>query len=222
MSPRFVQCLVSVTVMGALAGSALAQELPDPADAPPLLEPSAGDVPSLWQRDTLTANWFGLGERLEEQGISVSLGLMQVYQANMHGGLNTNSHSDRWSGSYDLELEFDLERMIDLPGGGVYLLAEGSWNDGVDPTSVGSLFGVNDDVGGDRAIDVTELWYEQALWDGRARVRVGKVDLTGGFDCEGCPVAFDGNAFANDETSQFLNGALVNNPSVPFRTTGWA
>jgi carbohydrate-selective porin OprB len=33
-------------------------------------------------------------------------------------------------------------------------------------------------------------------------------------------VGFDGNLFANDETAQFLNGALVNNPSVPFPDNG--
>ena len=33
-------------------------------------------------------------------------------------------------------------------------------------------------------------------------------------------MAFDGNAFANDETGQFLNGALVNNPTIPFPEQG--
>jgi len=50
--------------------------------------------------------------------------------------------------------------------------------------------------------------------------RLGKVDLTGGFDCRGCPVAFDGNRYANDETTQFLNGSLVNNPTIPFPDGG--
>jgi porin len=51
-------------------------------------------------------------------------------------------------------------------------------------------------------------------------LRVGKIDLTGGFRCRGCLVAFDASAFANDETSQFLNGALVNNPTIPFPDYG--
>jgi len=66
-------------------------------------------------------------------------------------------------------------------------------------------------------MDVTELWYEQSMFDGTLLLRVGKMDLvTGGFECGGFPVAFDRSAFANDETSQFLNGALVNNPTIPF------
>jgi len=80
--------------------------------------------------------------------------------------------------------------------------------------------GINDDAGGDRSIDVTEAWYEQSLADGRLRLRLGKIDLTGGFECRGCPVAFDGNTYANDETAQFLASALVNNAAVPFPANG--
>jgi len=52
------------------------------------------------------------------------------------------------------------------------------------------------------------------------RLRIGKVDLTGGFECHGCPASFDCNAFANDETTRFLNSALVNNPTIPFPDNG--
>ena len=34
------------------------------------------------------------------------------------------------------------------------------------------------------------------------------------------PVAFDGSAYANDETTQFLSSALVNNSSIPFPDNG--
>ena len=36
----------------------------------------------------------------------------------------------------------------------------------------------------------------------------------------GCPVAFDGNAYANDPSGQFLNVALGNNPTIPFPDKG--
>jgi len=174
----------------------------------------------LSERETLTNNWFGLGDALDERGIGLSLGLTQMYQRNVHGGIATGSRSGELPGSYDLELDVDLGKLTGIRGGRVYGLAEGSWSDGIDGKSVGSLFGVNDDAGGDRTVDVTVLYYEQALFDERVRVRVGKIDLTGGFECRGCPVSFDGNMFANDETAQFLNGALVNNPTIPFPDNG--
>jgi len=175
---------------------------------------------SLLQCETLTNNWFSLGEQLGERGICVGLGLTQIYQINLDGGLATHRHSGRYTGSYDLEAEFDLEKLINLKGGLIFLHAEGSWSDGLDASSIGSLFGINGDAGGDRSIDLTEYYYEQALLDDKVKFRVGKLDLAGGFTCRGCPVAFDGNAFANDETAQFLNGALVNNPTIPMPDLG--
>ena len=100
------------------------------------------------------------------------------------------------------------------------MLAEGGWSDGLDESSVGSLFGVNDDAMGDEALVLSEAWYQQAWLDGRVILRVGKVDLTGTFECAGCPVSFDGSLYANDETSQFLNAALINNPTIPFPDNG--
>jgi len=175
---------------------------------------------SLVERDTLTDRWFSLGRPLEDNGITVSLGVTQTYQINTQGGLATDRQKGRLAGSYDLEIEADLDKLISLPGGSVYVLVEGSWSGGTDPISVGSLSGVNGDAAGNRKIDVSELWFEQALLDDSVLVRAGKLDMTGGFESKGCPWAFDGNSFANDETSQFLNGFLVNNPTIPFPDNG--
>jgi len=177
----------------------------------------------LLQRETLTGNWFRLGQELEEHGIALGFGLTQIYQNNVRGAAATGRHSGRYTGSWDLEIDVEPAKLLKLPaltGGKIYLLAEGAWSDGIDGPSVGSLFGVNDDAGGDRSIDVTELWYEHELVGGKVRFRIGKIDLTGGFECRGCPASFDCNAFANDETTRFLNSALVNNPTIPFPDNG--
>ncbi|MCF7853784.1 MAG: carbohydrate porin [Candidatus Pacebacteria bacterium] len=176
--------------------------------------------PDLLERETLTNNWFGTGAKLEEHGISLNLRLTGVYQYSLSGGVEQGI--GRQSGSYDIELELDMDAMVGLPGSTVFILGEGSWQGGAgfDTVAIGSIFGVNDDDGGERTLDITELWYQQNLLDDRLRIRVGKLDLTGGFECRGCPVAFDGNHYANDETAEFLNGALVNNPSIPFPDNG--
>ncbi|MFA6133100.1 MAG: carbohydrate porin [Phycisphaerae bacterium] len=174
----------------------------------------------LLERDTLTDNWFGFGKKLEEQGLTVTLSATQIYQQNLHGGLSTHRRAGRYQGGYDLELTFDLEKLAKIPGGSVYVLGEGSWSNGIDPSSVGSIFGVNGDVIGTIPIQVSELWYEQSFLNEKVIIRAGKIDLTGGFECKGCPVAFDGSHYANDQTTQFLNGALVNNPTIPFPWQG--
>ena len=192
---------------------------------------SPGLAQFLTGRDALTDNWFGLGETLEERGITIGLGLTQVYQINLQGGGVTNRSGQRagvhrrrgrYTGQFDLEMEFDLEKLFSLPGAKVFALAEGGWSEGLGPSSVGSVMDVNSAAYGDQVIDLSELYYEQSFLEGRVKFRIGKMDITGGYTCRHCDVAFDSNAFANDETAQFLNGALVNNPTIPFPDKGLA
>jgi porin len=219
-----MKCLTTLVAAGILlvfAHFAIAEEtptltLPAGKDA---LEAETPAGPAAEEPSTLTHNWFGAGEKLAEAGLSIKLSLTQIYQ-DVARGTTTHRHSGRYTGSYDLEIEADLEKMAGLKGGSLYILTEGGWSPGVDPASVGSLFGVNADAFADRTIIVTEFRYDQRLLDDKLHIRIGKLDLTGGFECHGCPVAFDCNAFANDETSQFLNGALVNNPTIPFPERG--
>ncbi len=176
------------------------------------------DNTSIWQRETLTNGFFGLNDELADNGIEVGFSLTNIYQQNLQGGISTHRRAGRFAGSYDLEISADMQKLLGFEGGQLFLHAEGSWSksQGIDTTSVGSAFGVNGDAAPRRSIDVTELWYEQSMFDGTVLLRVGKMDLTGGFECHGCPVAFDTSAYANDENTQFLNSAFVNNPTIPF------
>jgi len=179
------------------------------------------DAPAeLPQLQTLTDRLLGFDGGLAEAGIDIELGITQIYQQNARGGISTHRRAGRFSGSYDLELSADLRKLLGIEGASLYMKTEGSYSSGINAPSVGSFFGVNDDAAGNRSMDVTELWYEQAMFDDTFRVRVGKMDLTGGFQHRGCPVAFDCSAYANDETTQFLNSALVNNPTIPFPEYG--
>jgi porin len=217
-----------------LAGGAFAQD--PPAERILEEEKAAKPIPAdewkpadLLSQDTLTNDWFTLGETMVQQGVTVALGVTQIYQIPLQGGGLSNSagqvsslhrHKGRYTGSYDFEIELDLEKLVGLTGGRAYALAEGGWSAGLDRSAIGSLSGVNDDAMGDEPVMLTELWYEQAVFDNKLLVRLGKVDLTGGFDHRNTAGCFDGNRYANDETAQFLSGALVNNPAIPFPDNG--
>lgn len=168
----------------------------------------------------------GIGDtdkKIEETGIEVDFGITNIYLQNVRGGTSKHNKAGRFSGSYDLEMTADMENLCGIEGGSLYMHAEGTWpKTDYDAKSVGSAFGVNGDYGSRRSMDITELWYEQVLSDDSLIFRVGKIDLTGGFECRSCPVSFDGSTFANDETGQFLNSALVNNPTIPFPENGLA
>jgi len=173
------------------------------------------------RRDTLTDGFGGLNDALEPSGIGFAFTLSNVYQANTKGGMSTHRRQGRWTGRYDLETNFDLYKLANIEGGSVYMLSRGSWSrQDIDGTSIGSYFGVNGVADGRESCNIVELWYQQSLLDDTLQVRIGKLDMTGGFECRGCPVSFDGNVYANDEAGQFFNAALVNNPTIPFPDYG--
>ncbi|HUW18102.1 MAG TPA: carbohydrate porin [Sedimentisphaerales bacterium] len=184
-------------------------------------DPEKSDgVAGVWQQETLTGGFWGLNDQLADKGIELALSTTQIYQQNVRGGTSTHRRAGRLSGSYDLELSADLRKLAGVPAARLYMLTEGSFSNGIDEASVGSFFGVNGDAAGERSMDITELWFEKAFADQTLYVRIGKLDLTGGFEHHGCPVSFDCIRYANDENTQFLNSALVNNPAIPFPDNG--
>lgn len=202
---------IAAVAVAAFVGASSAHGEQSPGDATGL-----SSMAPLSERSTLTDNWFGMGRKLEEEGINIDLKLTQIYQINLNGGLATHRHSGRYTGSWDLVIDFSLEKLLGVQGGYIRTVTGGSWSDGLDDSSIGSVFGINGDAAGYRAVDVKDLYWEQSLFDNRLVFRLGKLDLTGAFDCQGCPVGFDGNTFANNENTQFLNNALINNPTIPF------
>ncbi len=199
------------------ASLAIAQT-PDPStsqqEAPPATiadTESQVETPfDIFNNERLTGDWWGARSWLEDKGIEFGFALTTVYQHNVNGGLQTH-HGHRTTGSFDYEVTFNLETMGLWKGGTVYLAGDNGWNDGIGGDRVGSYFGVNDDAGGDYSVLLSDAWFEQMLWEGKARVRIGKINL--GSD-------FDANAYANDQTSQFLNSALVNAQNMPAPDNG--
>jgi len=157
-------------------------------------------------------------ERLFGSDITWGAGLTQIYQQNAHGGLNTSRRSGRHSGSYHIEASADLESALGLADSTMYMLLEGGGPSvgSIDAGAVGSYFGVNGDAIEGEWMDVAELWALRSFADDRLFVQVGKADLSAGIEYRDVASAFDLNRYANDENSQFLNCALVNNPTIPF------
>lgn len=150
-----------------------------------------------------------LQKSLQEQGIELNMSSTNIYQNNVHGGLSTHRRAGRFSGSYDVEVTTDLQKWLGPGTGMLYIHGEGGWPDteGIDEVSVGSHFGVNADTIGNRAMDIVELFYEGPLFSPHLNLMAGKLDFT---------AIFDRTAYADDECTQFINGAFVDNPSIPF------
>ncbi|TKJ33512.1 MAG: hypothetical protein CEE38_20340 [Planctomycetes bacterium B3_Pla] len=173
-----------------------------------LLSVASTSVADNAQQDA-TDGFFGIGESLAGSGVEIGVGVTGIYQQTVRGGLDTHRRSGRHSGSYDLEMTADLQKLLGFDGGSIYILVEGGWPDeeGIDAGSVGSVFGVNADAIGNDAMLVKELYCRYPLLGDNTTLMVGKIDFTS---------VFDASAYADDETSQFLNGAFVDNPTIPF------
>jgi len=146
---------------------------------------------------------------LADNGIEVGLGITNIYQQNVRGGTSTHNRRGRFEGSYDLEVSADLQKLLGFETGTILLHLEGGWPDdeGIDAASVGSVFGVNADAVGNDNILVKQLYYEGPVFDDRFTLMFGKIDFTG---------VFDASEYADDECSQFLNAAFVDDPTIPF------
>ena len=157
-------------------------------------------------------------EQLFDSGITWGAALTQIYQQNAHGGLSTSRRSGQYAGSYDVEASADLESMLGLADSTMYMLLEGGGPSvgSINPGAVGSYFGINGDAIEGEWIDVAELWALRSFAEDHLFVQVGKADLSAGIEYRDVVSAFDLNRYANDENSQFLNGSLVNNPTIPF------
>ena len=110
----------------------------------------------------------------------------------------------RQSGSADLIVRADLARLGVPVGGQILGHLKGNYGGNVNGLTA-ALGDPIDDADGD-AFYVDQLWYERLFADGLLRVRLGYQDQQ---------VAFDRNAYANNEDKQFLNTFLDNDPIVP-------
>lgn len=164
---------------------------------------------NICKRQTLTEGFFGMSDNLAGSGIEVGFAVTNVYQQNVRGGISTHRRAGRNSGSYDLEVLADLDKLLGLENGGLYIHAEGGWTDteGIDGVAVGSAFGINSDAKGNRSLDIIECFYEGSMFENSLNLMMGKIDFTW---------VFDGSEFADCECTQFMNDAFVNNPTIPF------
>jgi hypothetical protein len=109
------------------------------------------------------------------------------------------------SGSADFFFRADLARLGVGFGGRVLAQVKANYNRNVNDDA-GALGEPIDDADFDEPIYVDQLWYERDFFDDRVHARLGYLDQQ---------VAFDRNAYANNEDKQFLNTFLDNSPTVP-------
>ena len=147
-----------------------------------------------WQR--ATDDWWGLRPKLNDRGITLQANLTLDTSWDLAGGANPRSTAIRYLLNANLTL--DTAHLVGWKDGTFFLNFQNQ--DGRNGEEmVRSVQGISN-IDSDRLTQISELWYQQLLWDGKARIKVGKVD-------------------ANAEFARVENGAEFLNSSFGFSPT---
>lgn len=142
------------------------------------------------------------------EGLELGAGGTMIVQGTNNVNYNGDGHTlkeSRTDGSYSADITLGKE--FKEVGGRAFLHLEAGQGAGLE-NNLTLYSNVNRDAGDSSAhVDVTEFWYEQGLFKGKAALTFGKLDPT---------AYFDQNEAANDETTQFLGRIFRNSPTLEF------
>ncbi|HEX8912784.1 MAG TPA: carbohydrate porin, partial [Humisphaera sp.] len=176
-------------------------DAPAPVVPPPSTEKNV-DVgrPFLeWQR--ATGDWGGARPALEDRGVSLNAQLTADGSLALAGGANPRSGAYRQL--FNANVTVDTERLAGLKGGKLY--AQFQHQVGRDGSAVvGDAQGFSN-IDADGRTQLSELWYEQSVFDGKLRAKVGKADAN---------VDFGTTPFAGE----FLNSSFGISPTLGIPT----
>ena len=129
-----------------------------------------------WTWERATGDWAGGRTALERSGIDFN-GASVTEWARTSGGID-----DRWAFRYllDLNVGFDLGTLVGLDGGTVFAAFQNANETVGQPWS--GAYQVTSNIAIDGSItQLSEVWYEQLLFDDSFRVKLGKVDANSEF-----------------------------------------
>ncbi len=176
-----------------------------------------GGKKSIWNRDTLTGDWYGYRSKLKDSGITFD-GRSTHFGFGVDGGVNTPvppplglGDTFKYTGRGEYDLTFDLEKFGGLPYGKLLVRTEhwygeygnvslrtGAFPPAVFPAALpprlndpGDLFLTN--------FVITQPLSKEFVVYG------GKIDVLGGLDQD--------DFAGGDGTTQFLNQAFIANPA---------
>ena len=190
---------------GAMATGAMAtRAMADPpatsaADTAPTTTPAAATAPFA-PGDHLLGDPFGRRSALAAAGLTVDPSLAVDDSKVLRGGLNTRDDAPR--GLFALAVTADAGKLLGLTGGTAYAQLNDRFGARASATQVGDVqnFVLDTDQGG--AVQLSQLYYRQALLPGDALVvKAGKVDANADFD-------------VLENAQEFLNSSWGGNPTI--------
>ena len=135
-----------------------------PADAKP--EKPAG----LWERDTLTGDWGGTRADLEDAGVKLGVVETSDFLGNTSGGAKTGL---LYEGQTALTLDLDLDKLVGWSGAVIHASAWQIHGRGLGANNIRTLMPPSS-IEADRGSLLSDLYLDQAAFDGMVSLRVGQ------------------------------------------------
>jgi porin len=171
--------------------------VPQPETPSPSTQKSGESDQSFLDWHHLTGDWWGLRTTLEDSGVTISLSLTSDYTRVVTGGASPDGAAFR--SLLNAGLTLDTERLIDVKGGTFFCNFQNFSGDN-GSEDVGVIQNISN-IDGPHRTQVSELWYEQALFDNQLSFRIGKIDAASLF-------AYVKNG------AEFLNGSIGTTPTL--------
>lgn len=159
--------------------SRLELDLPKPPTPEPVT-PGAGDWfggKPWWEWSSATGNWGGVRTKLDDHGLALAGSYVLDWSSVWSGGLQRRASTRSLT---DFNLTLDTQKFMGLEGGTFFLdLYSTDGRGGSEHT--GGFTGMSNIATDENLDQVAEVWYEQWLFDKRARLKLGKVDANSEF-----------------------------------------
>ncbi len=210
MRPHFTFFASGIVLAGLLSHSARGQAVAEPdvdragsRAGQTLREETTGEAFGPGER--ALGDWYGLRPTLVERGVTFEASLITDYSRTLRGGLATNT--DAFRHLFEASLTFESKPLFDFDGGKLFLnFQTQNGRDGA--AELTGDFQRFSNIDSDGLTALYECWYEQILFDGKLRVKFGKVDAAGEF-------AFVDNGVEFIHSSPGADPSIIGYPTYP-------
>ncbi|MEO0794638.1 MAG: carbohydrate porin [Verrucomicrobiota bacterium] len=144
-----------------------------------------------FQQNGLTGHWFGWRKDLANHGIHPFATFTGEFLANVDGGISTGS---AWNGIIDFGIELNLESLVGWPGASFFTNTYYFRGNDLSSDYVGDFNGVSN-IYTDTDINVFNIFFQQHLFEGKIRMKVGQI-------------AADDDFMVADNADVFVNSAF--------------
>lgn len=200
------QPICAVAVWSALVvGAAAAHAQSGPAD--PVWSP---DV-ELNQK-YMSGDWGGTRKDLEAKGLTLRSHYLSETAGNPIGGLR---QSATYAQQFDLGLDLDLGKLINLPGGKIHATLTERAGQSLAANAIGSIISVQEIYGAGENFRLAGLSYEQSLFEDRLTAKLGWIHASDDFATSPLYCYFQNNGFCGQI------GIVINSGFTIFPTGSW-